>query len=511
MIDRFYLKEFLSFNEVDIELEKGLIVFSGPSGAGKSVLMSSILSLFGKYEARASLSEVSLLNDKIEDDAFGIENDDFTIKQIKKDKVRYFLNNQTISKKNLSDFSKKFIKHLHLKDISDFENEKLIELLDLISIKKDKKYKKQLDEFKAKYFELSDIRVKLNKILEDEKKLEELKEFAKYEIDKISNINPKEGELEELLEIKTQLSKKDKINEAIEEANGIFEYSHRVSTALSQLDVDGSFFDDAINEVNNIFEKFNDNMAAFEDIDIEETLDRVEQLKGLEKRFGSITETLEYKKQKEIELEGYDNISFEKEILIKNEKKISALVLELAAKITKVRKKSADELQKLLNHYLGFLYLEDATVDIIETKLNENGLDEVVLELKGVSLDTISSGEFNRLRLALLSAKNEFDVSSGGVLFLDEIDANLSGKESGSIAKLLKHLTTKYQIFAISHQPQLTSSANQHIYVEKIDGNSTARSLDEDEKIIEIARMISDDTITEEAIEFARKMKYEQD
>lgn len=509
MIDRFYLKDFLSFKELELEFQKGLVVFSGPSGAGKSVLMSSILALFGIYEAKAVLSEVSLSNDNIYDESYGIENDDFSIKQLKKDKVRYFLNNQTISKKNLSDFSKLFIRHLHLKDTSDFENEKLIELLDLISIKKDKKYSKLIGDFKINFDELNSIQEKLNKILQDEKKLEELKEFAKYEIDKINSIDPKVDELEELLEIKTQLSKKDKIDEAIQNANGIFEYTHKVSNALSLLDVDGSFFDDAINEVNNIFEKFNDNMANFEDIDIEQTLDRVEQLKGLEKRFGSISEALEYKKQKEIELEGYDNISFEKEILIKNEKKISAIVMELASEVSKARKDSAKELEKLLNHYLEFLYLSDASVNLQETKLNENGIDEIVLELKGVSLNTISAGEFNRLRLALLSAKNEYDVNSGGILFLDEIDANLSGKESGSIAKLLKHLTNKYQIFAISHQPQLTSSADQHILVEKTDGISIAKSLNEEDKIIEIARMISDDTITQEAMEFARKMKYE--
>ena len=102
VIDRFYLQEFLSFKEVDIELNKGLVVFPGPSGAGKSVLMSSILSLFGKYDAKAILSEVSLENKTIDDEAFGIEKDDFSIKQLKKDKVRYFLNNQTISKKNLN-------------------------------------------------------------------------------------------------------------------------------------------------------------------------------------------------------------------------------------------------------------------------------------------------------------------------------------------------------------------------------------------------------------------------
>jgi DNA repair protein RecN (Recombination protein N) len=160
-----------------------------------------------------------------------------------------------------------------------------------------------------------------------------------------------------------------------------------------------------------------------------------------------------------------------------------------------------------LNYYLSFLYLEDAKVTITQKDLDENGIDDIILELKGVKLDTISSGEFNRLRLALLSCKTEFEQIDGGVLFLDEIDANLSGKESASIAKLLQILSNSYQIFAISHQPQLTASANQHIYIEKIDGISKVKILNEDEKIKEIARMISDEHITPEALNFARKME----
>ncbi|RXJ96288.1 DNA recombination protein RecN, partial [Arcobacter sp. CECT 8989] len=131
MIERIYLKDFLSFKEVEMELDKGLIVFTGPSGAGKSVLMQSILSLFAITESKASLGEVSLIDSKIEDEAYDIsKDDDIVIKQIKKDKVRFFLNNQTVSKKNLNTFSKKLIKHLHLKDTSDFDSKKLIAFLD---------------------------------------------------------------------------------------------------------------------------------------------------------------------------------------------------------------------------------------------------------------------------------------------------------------------------------------------------------------------------------------------
>ncbi len=86
-------------------------------------------------------------------------------------------------------------------------------------------------------------------------------------------------------------------------------------------------------------------------------------------------------------------------------------------------------------------------------------ITRLFLKLNAVNLQTISSGEFNRLRLALLTSMSEVDIVNNGILFLDEIDANLSGKESSAIAKVLMELSKSYQIFAISHQPQLTASA----------------------------------------------------
>ena len=131
MISRFYLENYLSFSKVDLEFKKGLVVFTGPSGAGKSILMDSLLALFGIKEGKATLSEVVLEDTNISNDFFDIKNnDDIYIKEIKKDKTRYFLNNQSLSKKNLKDFSSSLVKHIHVKDNSDFESDKLIYFLD---------------------------------------------------------------------------------------------------------------------------------------------------------------------------------------------------------------------------------------------------------------------------------------------------------------------------------------------------------------------------------------------
>ena len=507
MIERIYLKDFLSFKEVDMELDKGLVVFTGPSGAGKSVLMQSILSLFAITDGKASLGEVSLTNSNIENEAYDItKTDEIIIKQIKKDKVRFFLNAQTISKKNLNGFSKKLIKHLHLKDTSDFDSSKLISFLDSLCVKNNKEYKALKDSFDEEYKELQRVKKELAKIKEDELKLEDLKEFAKFEIEKIENINPKVDEFDELDLIKKKLSRKEKIEEAIKLANPIFDYTSHANKVLELLEEDSSFFDESLNELNNIFEKFNDSLYELEELDIETVLDRLEKLSSLQKRFGSIEEAIAYKEEKQKELDSYENISFEKSILEKNLKKLESSINVMVEKISSFRKESAKVLEEKINHYLKYLYLSNATINLVKKDLDSTGVDKIDFELNAVSLDTISSGEFNRLRLALLTSISEFEIVSNGILFLDEIDANLSGKESSAIATVLEKLSKNYQIFAISHQPQLTSTANLHFLVDKKDGESTVTKLDYNARIDEIARMISGADITDDAYIFAKNL-----
>ncbi|HHH19780.1 MAG TPA: DNA recombination protein RecN, partial [Campylobacterales bacterium] len=114
-------------------------------------------------------------------------------------------------------------------------------------------------------------------------------------------------------------------------------------------------------------------------------------------------------------------------------------------------------------------------------------------------------GEFNRVRLALMVVALS-GVREGGVLILDEIDANVSGDESIAIANMIAKLSTVYQIFAISHQAHLASKANQHIVVTKQGGSSSARLLDAQGRVEEIARIIGGEKPNQEAINFALKL-----
>ena len=89
---------------------------------------------------------------------------------------------------------------------------------------------------------------------------------------------------------------------------------------------------------------------------------------------------------------------------------------------------------------------------------------------------------------------------------LDEIDANLSGEESMSVAKVLRQLSKYFQIFVISHQPQLTSMGDQHFLVYKNENESLVKELNQNEKIDEIARIISGESVSKEAKQFAKEL-----
>jgi len=506
MIERFYLKDYLSFKETELDLQNGLVVFTGPSGSGKSILMESILASVGGASCEAALCE-SCVSWGIDEDSTGIENDDVNVfKHIKKEKSRYFINNQSLSKKSISSVTSNYLRHLSLKDFSDFENENLLDILDERAGAKSQKLSKLKESYQKSFLEYQEVKKELHVIAEEERKIVELKEFAAYEIKKIQDINPSVGEDEELLQIKKELSKKEKVLGNIESASEIFNYEHLVSSALESLDEQSSFFDDAMNELRGILEGAQERFSALDDVDVEEVLNRIEELSGLKRRYGSIEEALEYKKQKELELEKYENIEVAKNDLHVRYEKLSVQVKELADELSGLREKALIGFVKDLNSYLNSLYLRDAKIHMSRVDCDLHGQDKLEIELNGTELSKISTGEFNRLRLAVLALKSEFMSSNGGVLMLDEIDANLSGEESMSVARVLKQLSKHFQIFVISHQPQLTSMGDQHFLVYKDGKISKTKELSADERVDEIARIISGESISEEAKKFAKEL-----
>lgn len=507
MIYQVFMRENISFKSAELAINKGLTVFTGLSGAGKSILFRGILSAFALVDSEAKFVELKL-DDKLDLSEFGIEGDEEnTFKMLKDKSTKYFINNQSIAKKPLATLSKGFVKYLSAKDSNEFANERFLNLLDALEAKKDEKFAKFKENFANLYKEWASASEELTKIQNEEKRIEELKELALMQIQKIESIKPKVGEYEELMILKKKLSKKDKIEEAWQKANAVFELEPVVVEALNLSEVDANFFTECLNELRVVAENQNFDDLEF---DIEGVLDRIEKLSSLIHRYESIENALKVLDEKKKELEHYQNLSFEKKELENKVAQLSVRVEQHANALTQKRLSHLSELESLLNSYLEKLYMKDLQLRVEKTEISALGQDEVQLIISDTRLKNLSSGELNRLRLAFIATEC-FVLNSGrGIIFLDEIDANLSGKEAMSIAKVLAELSHYYQIFAISHLPQLSSTAHNHFLVEKKDGQSFVKKLKENERINELARMVSGEEITSEAIEFAKTLLIKQ-
>jgi len=504
LVERLYLRDLVTFKELELDFEQGLVVFSGPSGAGKSVLISAILSAFG-YPTRGAAVVCELTLKKpagLQSEAFVLE-DELCIKALKKEKLRYFIDGQSISKKVLADMFSPYVKYLSVRDQSGMDSAFLLGMIDTLLSSKDKIFKKSLKEYRKRYANYRQKILQLEKIRDEEKSIAEKMEFIRYEIDKISAVDPKPGEEERLLKIKQQLSRIDKIRDALMHANEIFRYENSVEEVYRLLGKDAAPFTEAMNQLRADFEESEILADELEETDVEAVLDRLGDLTALKNRYGSIEEALAYKEEKIRELSAYKHIEQDKSMLEQflqieqNELNI------LASRLSQARKKEAKVLENRLEEYLENLKLPALHFVFTQSVLGEDGFDSAEIELDGSSLQTLSGGEFNRVRLALMAASMPENKQMRGVLILDEIDANVSGDESIAIAEMIAALSKGYQVFAISHQPHLSAKATQHIVVEKSLGTSTAKVLDEEGRVREIARIVSGENPTAQAVAFA--------
>ncbi len=477
MIERFFLKNHLSFKEVELEFDQNLVIFTGPSGAGKSILMESLLTLFGLKDCDAKSIEATLTN-TIDFQDSGIEADEPNIFKFNKEKsARYFINNQQISKKNLKNLSSNFINYLTLREFTEFENENLLTLLDAIATQEDSHHDSLVKDFQHSYSTYLEKKKALQTIEEEEQKITELKEFAQFEIEKIEKTNPNSEEYEALLLQKRELSKKEKIESALGEAMEIFHYESKVNDVLHLLECPSEAFSDAMNELKVTLEGAHERLSELDDLNIEEMLDRLEQLSSLKSKYGSLEAALLYLEKKREELSRYENLAFEKSHLQAEVTTLEKEIETQAKSLSKTRQLALKTLASRVSYYLDLLHLEKLDFHLTHGDLHPLGYDNVTLTLADTPLQKVSSGELNRIRLAQLAASSEFIQGNGGVLILDEIDANLSGKESMSIALVLEVLAKEYQIFAISHQPQLSSKAHMHFLVHKESGESHVKLL----------------------------------
>ena len=546
MLKSLTIKNIVLIENLKLNYDTGFSVFSGETGAGKSIILSSLglaigmradFSLIRKGEsegvviAEFEINKEHLAYKKIIDHGLNSGNDLILRRVLSRDGVsKAFVNDNLVTANFLKEIGLILVEiHGQNEKIGLLDPSNHIKILDRYS----NSDKKLLEVYKS----FSNYK-KLQKILSELENLESNKTNQLQEIQNdlnlLENLNLKEGEYENLIKKRNLMAQHEKIFTAINNINNLIdgEQGNFLSDiSKNSANLEKIFSDNnKIDEVEALQKSINSMLIEGKDIILniskikdsftfdQRALDQIEQrlfdINNLSRRFKIEPENINSKliKLKE-ELEVLKNSSenYEK---IKNKVILAKEQYDVDSKIlSEHRKKFASKLTELINDELAPLKLEDARFEVVvvekeKGKQNENGIDNVkflVSMNKGGSKGEIhkvsSGGELFRLMLAInLVIANNMNKKT---LVFDEVDSGVSGSVAEAIAIRLLNLSKTQQVLIVTHLPQVAARGQQHFKTSKSSKNNITvtgvKELSYEDRIEEVASMISGDQITDEA------------
>ncbi len=547
MLSRIYIKNFALIDALDVSLKNGLQVITGETGAGKSIILGALRLILGE---RADLKSISKTEEKsiVETEfdlnnqfkKFFIENDlDYEHQTIIRREIlpsgksRAFINDVPVTLDVLKELTSQLIDiHSQFETSNLFTADYQFKIIDGLS-----ENKKIIEDYQQDFLEFQSLKTQLKKFqiqLSENTKESDYKQFLLNELEDLKLDDVDYDELQNHLSVQEnagmiseniaqilsrfhqeQIGILSFFNEAKNKLSKIAEVSH----SFSELDerLEGSFVElkDILQELEDEADKIEinpENLAILSELNnkinalfLKHNASDLNELKGIRDQLSG-----EQKGTAEIE-------AYIAEIEINIAKKEKSLQ-SLAEKLSKNRKKSVPVFIKKAEDLLKKLGLEKAKVDIELTdvpEFNQFGKENIQLLFQANSgfplkpiQSAISGGERSRVMLAVKKIIAESDMLP--TLILDEIDTGVSGKVAEEIGNLMREMSQDMQLIVISHLAQVAAKGNDNYKVVKEDINgktqSTIITLSEEDKLNEIAQLLSGSKITEAAMAQAREL-----
>ena len=557
MLKRLKVKNYALIEELDITFGENLNIFTGQTGAGKSIIIGSINLIIGD---KASLEMIRTGEEEGFVEAFfdlNIKqsnlknfkdlNQSLTIKRVitKNGRSHAFLNGNQVSIGKLKEIGFLIIdilgQHHHQSLLNTNKHRELLDHFALKNLRKDEYYQLyKLIENKLKF---------LNDLIHSEELSKEKEELYKFQIKEIKtasiDIDEQSKLEEELIILGNAQQLKDtalKINYSLsEEEDSILNRLRGMLKAFDSISSIDSSMKDKIDQ-------WNESIFSLEDISFELSRysekinydpkrlswvnDRLQLYKDLSKKYGNgFEEIMEYKNKIEHYLKNLNNKDEQIKIIQNEIYESKEKIYILEKDISNKRKKGAKILKEKIENELNELGMKGTKFDIDFSPIsNSKGL-ELTIKEKTVYVDEFgienveflispnegeplkqlikiaSGGEMSRIMLAIKTVLAEFD--SIPVLIFDEIDSGIGGDIASLVGKKLKNLSQKHQLICITHLQQIASFADQHFQVRKFvikkRSSIEVAKLNTEEKVAEIARMISGEKITDITLENAKE------
>ena len=547
MLKHLSIKNLLLIDQIDFIFNQGLCVLTGETGAGKSMILDS-LSLISGNRARNTLrppegkktSITALFNIKNFDnvkkilDDLGIDSEEeILIKRVisSDGKSKSFIDDDLVSLGVLKSITKEL-----LEIQSQFSEQGLLDTSTHIdNLDEYGDYKEELLELNRQWEIMKDSKKKYENLIEKSENLLAKKEELIHDINELKELNPKKDEFIELGKKKKILQNSVKITESInqiitnfisDEPGGIekllsknlslfskiyellTDEQKKIVQSLESLSLD-------LSDISKSIRSFSDNKSN--ELSLDQIDERIFLYKKISRKHRINEDSLnDLEEQLREDLNNLDNY----ETTLKTLKVIfsqnKASYESQAKKISSLRKEFANKMDQKINLELPSLKLENAEFKTFIEKENhsEKGFDKVIFKIKTnpkSNMDEIknisSGGELCRIALAIrvISQKN----SKSQIVF-DEVDSGIGGAVSTAVGIRLRQLGNNRQVLVVTHSPQVAVLGNDHYLVKKeIKEENTKifiERLEYDDRVQEIARMLSGTTITEEAQVAARKL-----
>lgn len=537
MLKTLTIENIVLIQKTTLEFSKGLCVLTGETGTGKSIILNSILTLLGKETKAKSLVRQGCKYGAIEGVFFPIpeegekillENamtptEELRIKCILSDDgtAKYFVNNQQVAHNLIKQLGEALIEVNRQHEQTFLMEEKNhIQIIDEYA----QNYE-SLELLADKFSQMREIEQEIQQVLVQNKQIELEIDWLKDTQKELKEAKLGEGEYEELQEKRIANKKKNNIFQTLVNASQKLEGAsvgqvlmnvHRMISPIASEDmeslsqtIDRICID--IQEVEAVISSLiDDNFINVAEIDRDE--ERFFFLQDLARKFKTQpTELFAFQNEINRKIENFNH--GQKSVLELNQTKqeIEREYLAVAMEIRKSREKAGVALSEKINKSLVALQMEGACfiVKMEENKMTKLGIDKICFMIEtnknmGFSKlsKTASGGEVSRIVLAIKSAIAH--LKQIPCVIFDEIDTGISGKTSNSVGEVMLEISKTTQIIIITHQPQVACKAHSHFKIEKISNanetNTTVKKLEEGQRIQEIARLLSGNVVTEQAI-----------
>jgi len=542
------IKNYALINELHIDFSSGLSIITGETGAGKSILLGALGLVLGNRADSSTLKNtnkkcvieaiVSIHSYNLQD-FFETEDIDYETNTILRREIlpsgksRAFINDTPVTLLVLSALRARLIDiHSQHQTLQVSDQEFQFQLLDAVANNESKlasyqsglasytKEKKKLEEIQHEQREAHlqyDYNSHLYNELLEAKLIEDEQELLEEKLEKINNVEEIKQNLSAALQITTDenigiqnllYSLEQKLTKIDSYSKEYQELSDRISSVKIELD-------DIIGDLESAFEQVDFNPSEATQLN-----DRLQLIYNLQKKHyvNSISELLTIQSALLLKVNTVENAEqslLDQETIVKG---IANKLDAVALKISEARSKIIPKLSKQLADILADLGMPHARFQIKNTPSEnyyKNGKDSLEFlfsankggqygELKKVA----SGGELSRVMLAIKKILSE--NSQLPTIIFDEIDSGVSGEVSNKMAHIMSQMSRKMQVITITHLPQIAAKGNQHYKVYKDEVNhittTNLKQLSEDERIVEIAEMLSGKTISDSALTHAREL-----